>query len=360
MTDDWRFDAWHCAVPMPHPVRLGAMEYRTRDYVVLRVTDADGRVSSAVGYSRGTPLLEATRIVCAQADLRLADDPEALTDDLHARFAVGWASLVRGASLLDIALWRRRAAINGTTVGVALGGTETDRADLHGAEADATPWIGVGGYFPDARSRGELVDELRRFAADGASGVKLMLSVTDPDGDRALVAAARAALGGLDIAVDFHGGHREPREAAAALARLDDEGLVFLEDPFPGHDLARLRELADLVDVPLAVGEDLVEESTVDALLDIAGVLRVDATSSGGLSFARRAVRRATSAGRAVIPHVFEDTHRPLASLSSAVAAIERIPPGVGADPIDRLDSWSAVAAMVIDGWHLARSVNLR
>jgi len=332
---------------MPHPVRLGAMEYRTRDYVVLRVTDAEGRESWAIGYSRGTPLLAATRIVCEQADLRLADDPEALTDDLRARFAVGWASLVRGASLLDVALWRRRAAIEGTSVGAALGGRR---------DPSAAPWIAVGGYFPEARGRGELVAELERFVADGASGIKLMLSVTDPDGDRALVAAARAALGDVDLAVDFHGGHREPREAAAALARLGDDCLAFLEDPFPGHDLARLRELARLIDVPLAVGEDLVEESTVEALLEIAGVLRVDATSSGGLSFARRAVLRAEAAGRTVIPHVFEGTHRPLASLSPAVIAIERIPPEVGADPIDRIEtSWPAVAATAVDGWHSFR-----
>lgn len=342
---------------MPHPVRLGAMEYRTRDYVVLRVTDPDGRATSAIGYSRGTPLLAATRIVCEQADLRLADDPEALTDDLRARFAVGWASLVRGASLLDIALWRRRAAVEGTSVAAVLASApEGGIVPAVPSGAAGTPWIAVGGYFPEARDRAELVAELERFVADGASGVKLMLSVVDADGDRALVAAARSALGGVDLAVDFHGGHREPREAAAALARLGDEGIVFLEDPFPGHDLARLRALADLVDVPLAVGEDLVEESTVDALLEIAGVLRVDATSSGGLSFARRAVRRAETAGRHVIPHVFEATHRPLAALSPAVVAIERIPPEVGADPIERIESsWSAAGDAAVDGWHLSR-----
>jgi L-alanine-DL-glutamate epimerase-like enolase superfamily enzyme len=303
------------------------MTYPTRDYVAVEVESADGRVGSAIGYTRGTPLLEATRLMAQALDPRLAEDPEAATADLAARFAPGWGALVRGASLLDIALWDLVAQGAGTDVGTSLGGTPT-----------TVPWMLVAGYFPRDRGQDVLVAEAVQFAREGAGIVKVMLTVDDPVGDRRLLEALREALGpAAPLAVDFHGAHREPEAAADMLAGLERFHLMFVEDPFPGHDLGRLARLAELTDVPIAVGEDLVEETALDGLLEIATHLRVDATASGGLSFARRAVRRAEAAGRTVLPHVFEPIHLSLAALGPTVIATERIPAQIGADPFPSL-----------------------
>lgn len=320
--------AWHCAVAMPHPVRLGDMVYRTRDFVALELETRDGRVGSAIGYTRGTPLLEATERMVAALDPALVGDPEAATDDLAARFAPGWGALIRGASLVDIALWDLAAQAAGRDVGRSLGGSE----------APVVPWMFVAGYFAAERPITELVSEAERAVSEGAVVVKVMLRVDDPTADRELVAALRQRLGPeQDLAIDFHGALRDPDAAADLIRSLDDFGLMFAEDPFRGHDLHRLGLLADQIEVPIAVGEDLIEESLLEGLLDVAGYVRVDATASGGLSFARRAVVRAAAAGRGVLPHVFEPIHRPLAALGPAVVALERIPAFVGADPWDQL-----------------------
>lgn len=323
-----RVSAWRCPVAMPYPVQLGAMRYTAREYVALEIETADGRTGSAIGYTRGTPLLEATRLMAEALDRSLTDEPEAAAGDLADRFAPGWGALVRGASLLDIALWDLAAQADGTDVGTRLGGRHRG----------AVPWMLVAGYFPADRGHDELVAEARRFAGEGAGIIKVMLSVDDVDADRRLVAAIRGELGpDARIAVDFHGAHREPEAAADMLAGLAPYGVLFAEDPFPGHDIARLTRLAELTETPIAVGEDLSEEALVDGLLEVATHLRVDATASGGLSFARRAVRRAAAAGRTVLPHVFEPVHLPLAALDDAVIATERIPPSIGADPFDVL-----------------------
>lgn len=323
-----RISAWRCPIAMPYPVRLGAMRYPTREYVALEIETADGRVGSALGYTRGTPLLEATHLMAQALDRSLVDEPEAATADLAARFAPGWGALVRGASLVDIALWDLAARADGVDVGTRLGGSP--RGEV--------PWMLVAGYFPADRGHAAIVAEAARFAGEGAGIIKAMLRVDDAAGDERFVGALRDELGAdAAIAVDFHGAHREPETAAEMLDGLEPHGVLFVEDPFPGHDLERLARLVELTDVPIAVGEDLTEESLVGGLLEVATHLRVDATASGGLSFARRAVRRAEAAGRTVLPHVFEPVHRPLAALSPAVLATERIPASIGADPFDVL-----------------------
>ena len=47
-----------CSIPLPYVLRLGPIEIRTRDYVVLQVEGEDGVFGEAIGYPRGTPLFE--------------------------------------------------------------------------------------------------------------------------------------------------------------------------------------------------------------------------------------------------------------------------------------------------------------
>src|SRR5258708_35476791 len=47
-----------CGIPLPYVLRLGPVEIRTRDYVVLRVETDAGVFGEAIGYPRGTPLFE--------------------------------------------------------------------------------------------------------------------------------------------------------------------------------------------------------------------------------------------------------------------------------------------------------------
>ena len=47
-----------CGIPLPYVLRLGPVEIRTRDYVLLRVETDAGVFGEAIGYPRGTPLFD--------------------------------------------------------------------------------------------------------------------------------------------------------------------------------------------------------------------------------------------------------------------------------------------------------------
>ncbi len=58
MTPITKIQIAECPIPLPQVLRLGPVEIRTRDYVVIRIETKSGIFGEAIGYPRGTPLLE--------------------------------------------------------------------------------------------------------------------------------------------------------------------------------------------------------------------------------------------------------------------------------------------------------------
>jgi D-arabinonate dehydratase len=321
-----RVEAWNCEVPMPWPVRLGSVVYNTRDFVVVQLTCDDGLSGRAVGYSRGTPLLEAVRGMAPFVGMLNVAEPEQAQAELSGLLLSGWAQFVRAASLIDIALWDVKA--------------QAEELPLHrllGAELSDVPVMAVSGYFSDVRSQDELVEEAIEFDRAGM-GAKLILGGYDSEWDQRLVHRIREALSpGTEIGVDFHARWRDPEEAASYFAPMDELGLRFIEDPFPGFDWRAMRDLANRIKTPVAAGEDVIGYSALLDLLESVKYLRLDATASGGVSTALKAINAAADRGAVVAPHVFPYIHAVLCAAHEAVANIEVITASVGADPMDRL-----------------------
>jgi len=103
-----RSDVWLTPLELPHVLKLGTLEYRTRDYVVLRLTDSAGNTGTAAGYTRYTPLIVTIQFLLQQMDPR-DPAPQAVSDAFRRQFIPGWAAMVRGASLIDLALWDLRS-----------------------------------------------------------------------------------------------------------------------------------------------------------------------------------------------------------------------------------------------------------
>jgi L-alanine-DL-glutamate epimerase-like enolase superfamily enzyme len=321
-----RIEAWDCAVPMCQPVRLGAIVYDARGYVVLRVTCDDGLCGHAIGYSRGTPLLEAvSRLGPFVGPLDVAE-PAVVQATLSRMLLPGWAQMVRAVSLLDIALWDIRA--------------QAERLPLHrllGAERDDAALMAVAGYYPDVRSDDELIDEAVGFDAEGM-GIKLILGGHDYVRDERVARRMREALpGGAQVGVDFHAPWRDVAEAARYCEPMAELDLRFIEDPFPGYEWRAMRDLAARLPTPIAGGEDVIGLSALLDLLEGVRFLRLDATASGGITTALDAIAAAEERGAAVVPHVFPYVHAVLCAARPAVANAEVIPASVGADPIDQL-----------------------
>jgi L-alanine-DL-glutamate epimerase-like enolase superfamily enzyme len=320
-----RIQIAECPLPLPHVLRLGPIEISTRDYIAIRIETTAGTFGEAIGYPRGTPLFEtlqsmAGRIVGKDASLR-----GAIMRGLEQSNVPGRAGLTRALSLLDIALWDIAAKNVSQPLFRLLGGLRT-----------AAPATVVAGYYMDRRSIADIVDEAAHLADHGVERIKIMLKGDDPVFDRDYVAAVTAKLPGK-IAADAHWTWSTVTEAMRLCGRLDEFGLNFLEDPFSAWDCRLTHELRSRLTTPIAAGEDVYGARAMADLISGIDILRVDATTCGGITGAIEAIHLAVGAGRTVLPHVFPPLHLHLACAFPNVEGVEVIPDQSGADPLNKL-----------------------
>ena len=320
--------AAECKLPLPRPIRLGPVEIWTRDFVVLRLEADSGLVGDALAYPRGTTLFESVR---RMAPFVLGSDValrRATVDGFLQRFVNGRPTYVKAASLYDIALWDLAAKEVGQPLYTMLGGCRHQ-----------VPVMVVAGYYLDQRSIADVCDEVRLRVEEGYGRIKIMISGTDLDFDERLVAAAKAVAGDR-LCADAHWAFRNLPDAYRTCKRLEKYDLAFIEDPFGPYQGDLTGSLQAKLSTPLAYGEDLSDPQTVGRAIAQVPILRLDATTCGGISTAMGLVEQAGNAGNAVLPHVFLPVHAQLAGALRAIDAVEYIPIEVGACPMfDLLDS---------------------
>ncbi len=326
-----------CPMPMPHPVRLGTIEYETRDFVALRLLAASGTEGHALGYSRGAPVGEAIDMLAGAVIGRPFAGPAAVADRIQGLFVPGWASLARGRQPhRDCGLGRGQQGRWGAA------------APLPGRAAGSRPTHGGGRYFQDRRTIEDILEEVASVTARGFRTVKLLADGLDIARDIELVARARELCDDdVRLGLDVHYAWRSLEQAAEACAALDSLGLAFIEDPCPPGRRRMIQALARRMRTPLAAGEDLVDVSQYEDLAELVGVLRVDATVTGGLQSAWSGADAAACAGCAVIPHVFPGVHGPLVAAHPAATDAEVILPECGTDPFYPL---LAAEPVIVDG----------
>jgi L-alanine-DL-glutamate epimerase-like enolase superfamily enzyme len=314
-----------CCIPLPYVLRLGPVEIRTRDYVVLRIESDAGVAGEAIGYPRGTPLFEtlsgmARRILGADVRMRRQVMFNLEHSNVPAR-----AALTRGLSLIDIALWDIASKRAAQPLFQFLGGLRT--------AAEITV---VAGYYVDQRSIADIVDEVGHLQDAGCKRVKIMLKGDDRDFDRKYASAVTEKMPGR-VAADAHWSWNTLTEAKRMCRDLDGLGLNFLEDPFAACDLRLTHQLRRELITPIAAGEDVFGAGVVSDLVSGIDILRVDATTVGGLTGAIEAINLAAAAGRTVFPHVFAPLHVHLACAFPNVEGVEWITEESGADPLHQL-----------------------
>ena len=314
-----------CRIPLPYILRLGPVEIRTRDYVVIRVESEGGIFGEAIGYPRGTPLFEtlsgmARRILGADSRMRRKIMFALEQSNVPAR-----AALTRALSLLDIALWD-----------IACKRANQPLFQLLGGLRSAAETTVVAGYYVDQRSIAAVVDEVGLLQDAGCRRVKIMLKGDDPAFDRQYVAAVTGKMPGR-VAADAHWTWNTLTEAKKVCRELDGLGLNFLEDPFAASDWRLTHELRRDLVTPIAAGEDTFGARVVSELVSGIDILRVDATTIGGITGAIEAIDLAAGAGRTVFPHVFSPLHVHLACAFPNVEGVEWISNESGADPVDQL-----------------------
>ena len=200
---------------------------------------------------------------------------------------------------VDQALWDIKGKYYNAPVYELLGGAVRDRLKVY-------RWI--GGDRPS-----DTANEALKAAKEGYSAVKMngteeMHYVDTFDRIEAVcerVQAIRDVLGmKMDIAVDFHG--RVHKTMAKVLAKeLDGFHLMFIEEPVLPENNEALREIANHISTPIAVGERMFSRWQYKNLFEqgIVDVIQPDLSHAGGISECKKIAAMAEAYDIAVAPH---------------------------------------------------------
>jgi O-succinylbenzoate synthase len=140
----------------------------------------------------------------------------------------------------------------------------------------------------------DLVDRVGSLVAGGFTRVKLKIG---PGADLEPVAAVRGGFPGLLLQVDANESYGEGD--FAHLARLDEFGLLCIEQPFPRDQLAAHTRLATRLTTPICLDESLSSPATVAAALEVGAcsVVCVKPARLGGIGPALETVWACAAAG---------------------------------------------------------------
>jgi L-alanine-DL-glutamate epimerase-like enolase superfamily enzyme len=226
---------------------------------------------------------------------------------------------MRAISLIDIALWDARARAAGLPLHAMLGGySDRVRASVG------------GGYYRERRGPEEVTAELEGYVDEGFGLIKIPAGGWSPIDEERWVARAREAVGpDTGLAIDTHWTWTDVRSAAAVLGRLDDLHLEWVEDPVWPEALDTAAELRRRIRTPIAIGDELSGRWAYQQMLEprCADIWRVDVTTVGGFSEARRILAMAGAWGISVSPHIYPELHVHLAAADPGVLAVEYVAP---------------------------------
>lgn len=188
---------------------------------------------------------------------------------------------VRGNSFaragVETAVWDLEAARRKTGLAALLG----ERA---GVQPATTISCGVALGIPQDRSTQTLRRWIDEAIARGYRRVKIKVA---PGWDAAPVAAARDAMAGsgLPLTVDANGGYEWP-EHESNLRRLDEAGLLYIEQPLAPDELIGHAQLVEELRTPICLDETLRDARAARQIVDLGGprVWNIKVHRLGGLS----------------------------------------------------------------------------
>jgi L-alanine-DL-glutamate epimerase-like enolase superfamily enzyme len=259
-------------------------------HTVLRLTTADGLVglagaASYTGHGYSTAVAETLRPLVRDLLGVSAHDRESTWDRMRERTI---PIAPQAHSLIDIALWDVAARAVGLP--------------LHRFLDAAAPATTIPAYAstPLLADVPAFIEFARQLAADGYPAIKFH-GWCEPARDLALVRAVRAAFSGETPRFMLDVEQRYGRADALAMAReLEQLGFAWFEAPLPDTDLAGYAELRRQVQIPiLPPGNVIVDEDLVALAIGMGAWsrLRLDVTTCGGITPARRLAAQAAANG---------------------------------------------------------------
>lgn len=193
--------------------------------------------------------------------------------------------------------WFARAGIETALWDLEAQGRNTGLAALLGERLGVSPAgavdCGVALGIPPERRPDVLTRWVYEALQRGYRRVKIKVA---PGWDAAAVAAARAGMAGtsLPLTVDANGAYEWPRDEAA-LRALDDDGLLYIEQPLHPDELVGHARLAATLRTPICLDETLRDARAARQIMALEGpkVWNIKVHRVGGLTEVCRIYRLA-------------------------------------------------------------------
>jgi muconate cycloisomerase len=274
------------------------------DFVVARLSAEDG--SQGVGEAfvwlpeTGVSPAQVVDAVAGGLARYLLGESPFDAEKLRARMDANVARSEVAKGLLDIACYDLMGRIAGRPACDFMGG--------RGAET-----LPLAALIPlsDLRS---MLDLARAFQKSGTETFRLKLG-RGAEADRAIVAAAREALGdGVRLRVDYNQAYT-PDEAVRAIQAIAPYGIDCAEQPVRADDWLGMARVQRAVPVPLMAHEGCFSFTDFTVLLELGavGILGVNTERPGGITQALRAIDYAARRGLGTVLH-----NQPLGIASAA------------------------------------------
>ena len=213
---------------------------------------------------------------------------------------------------LDMALWDAQARFQELPLCRALG-------------ASPKPVKAYGGTGYDGAV--ETARQAEQWAKLGFTGVKAKIGYPSVEEDLEVVRAMRAAVGPeLDLMVDYNQSLNVV-EAIHRIRVLDDEGLLWVEEPVLAHDYANTARIRNAVQTPIQSGENWWGPGDMQLALqaDASDYVMPDVMKIGGVSGWMKAVSLAESAGKPVSSHLWPEVSAHLLAAGSLSHRLEYV-----------------------------------
>ena len=220
-------------------------------------------------------------------------------------------------SAVDIALWDLKGKLTGLPLFRLFGGNRTK-----------VPVYASGGWT--SYEDGQLVEEMKRFVAQGYRMIKFKVGVEGGGNlkrDVRRVAMVREAVG-EEIGIMLDANNCWDAATGIRFANMvKDYDIMFLEEPTFADDLPGLRRFKRGTDLPLATGEHEYTKYGCRDLIsnEAADIVQMDFTRAGGFTEALKVAALTQAWNLKFAPHAMEHIHIHLASTMQNALFLERL-----------------------------------
>ncbi|MCX2183876.1 o-succinylbenzoate synthase [Streptomyces sp. SKN60] len=264
------------AMPLVAPFRTSFGIETSRDVLLVRVVTSDGTEGWAECAAMSEPRYCSEYVDGAQDVLRRHLVPALPKDGVDAagvgRALAPFTGHHMAKSVLETAVLDAQLRLTGESFASHLG-----------ASRDRVPCgvsVGIMNSIP------ELLDAVEGYVAEGYVRIKLKI---EPGWDIAPVRAVRERFGG-DLLLQVDANAAYTLVDAQHLAKLDDFGLLLIEQPLANDDMVQHAQLAKLLRTPICLDESI--ESAADAAaaitLGACSIINIKPARVGGYLEARR------------------------------------------------------------------------